>query len=255
MATDFNCYIDETGDEGIETGGSRWFILGALIVRQDTDSQTSTMVRRVKQKFGHDDKFILQWKRIKKHSQKLYICQEYQTEQWTFTCVATDKTHQFITRGSGINIKQQLYNYSARLLLERLSWYARDNGNRKALPIFEYRSNTSYDNMREYFEQLRNWVPEDEIKISWENLEYLNFKILPKKQRRLLQASDNLCGMVKEGLEYDGYGNIEPRYVLIVGDRFYRRGSNLFSYGLKFLHANTNVIADLKNEYEWLQRI
>jgi hypothetical protein len=255
MATDFNCYIDEAGDEGIETGGSRWFILGALIVQQDLDSQTSTMVSRVKQRFGHDDKFVLQWKKIKKHGQKLYICQEYQTEQWTFSCVATDKTHPFITKGRGINIKYQLYNYSARLLLERLSWYARDHGNGKALPIFEYRSNTSYDKMREYFEQLHEWIPEEEIQIAWDNLEHLNFKILPKKQRRLLQASDNLCGMVKEGLEYDGYGNIEPRYVLSVGNRFYRRGSNLFSYGLKFLHANQSVLSDLKNEYEWLKRI
>jgi len=252
---DFNCYIDESGDEGIETGGSRWFILGALIVQKDLDFQTSVMVSRVKQKFGHDDKFELQWKKIRKHSQKLYICQEYQTEQWTFACVATDKTHPFITQSKGLREKGVLYSYSTRLLLERLSWYARDSGNGKALPIFEYRSNISYDKMREYFEQLRNWIPEEEIQIYWDNLEYLNFKILPKKQRRLLQASDNLCGMVKDGLEYDGYGNIEPRYVLSVGNRFYRRGSNLFSYGLKFLHANQTVLSDLKNEYEWLKII
>ncbi len=250
---DFNCYIDESGDEGIGTGGSRWFILGALIVLGEIDLQTSTMVSRVKHKFGHDDKFVLQWKKIKKHSQKLYICQEYQTEQWTFACVATDKTHPFVTKGRGINLKYQLYNYSARLLLERLSWYARDNGNRKSLPIFEYRSNTSYDEMRDYFRHLRRWMPP--TRISWNNLEYRNFKILPKKRSRLLQACDNLCGMVKEGLEYDGYGNIEPRYVLSVGNRFYRRGSNLFSYGLKFLHANSNVLADLKDEYQWLKII
>jgi hypothetical protein len=229
--------------------------LGALIVPDEEDLQISTMVSRVKKTFKKDDKFTLQWKKIKKHSQKLYICQEYQTEQWTFACVATDKTHPFVTRGRGINLRYQLYNYSARLLLERLSWYARDNGNGKAIPIFEYRSNTSYDKMREYFEQLRNWIPQSEIQISWDNLEYRNFRIIPKRVRRLMQASDNLCGMVKEGLEYDGYGNIEPRYVLSVGNRFYRRGSNLFSYGLKFLHANSNVRAELKEEYEWLKRI
>ncbi len=60
MAMDFNCYIVESGDEGIEAGGSRWFILGALIVQQELDFQTITMVSRVKQKFEHDDKFVLQ---------------------------------------------------------------------------------------------------------------------------------------------------------------------------------------------------
>lgn len=249
----FNCYIDESGDEGIETGGSRWFILGALIVPNEEDLQISTMVSRVKKKFGHDDKFVLQWKKIKKHSQKLYICQEYQTEQWTFACVATDKTHPFITKAPGLKLKYALYFYSARLLLERLSWYARNHGNRKALPIFEYRSNTSYDEMREYFRYLRGWMPPTRIR--WNNLEYRNFKILPKKLSRLLQASDNLCGAVKDGLEYDGYGNVEPRYVLSIGSRFYRRNNNLFSYGLKFLHANTSTITDLHKEYDWLKRI
>jgi len=249
----FNCYIDEAGDEGIETGGSRWFILGALVVPDEIDPQTSTMVRRVKKKFGKDDKYVLQWKKIKKHSQKLYICQEYQTEQWTAICVATDKTHPFITTASGLRQKYALYNYSARLLLEGLSWYARDNGNKKALPIFEYRSNISYVGMRKYFQDLHDSVPP--TKISWNNIEYQNFKIFPKNLKALLQASDNLCGAIKGGLEYDEYGNIEPRYVLSIGNRFYRRSGNLFSYGFKLLHANASILRDLKSEYEWLKRI
>jgi len=109
--------------------------------------------------------------------------------------------------------------------------------------------------MRDYFDRLHNWVPPPPVKISWNNLEYDNFKVLPKKQRRLLQASDNLCGMVKDALEYDGFGNIEPRYILSVGNRYYRRSGNLFSYGLKFLHANARILADLKVEYEWLKEI
>jgi len=248
-----HCYIDESGDEGIETGGSRWFILGALIVPEDIDLQTSVMVRRVKNRFGYDDRVALQWKKIKKHSRKIYICQEYKTEQWVFSCVVVDKTHPYITKASGLKEKYALYNYSARLLLERLSWYARDNGDHRALPIFEYRSNTSYDEMKEYFRYLRGWMPPTQI--SWNNLEYRDFKILPKKQSRLLQASDNLCGAVKDGLEYDGYGNIEPRYVLTIADRLYRRNRNLFSYGLKFLHTNTTILADLKREYYWLNEI
>lgn len=249
----FNCYIDEAGDEGIETGGSRWFILGALIVPEEVDLQTSTMVSRVKNRFGHDDKFVLQWRKVKKHSQKLYICQEYQTEQWVFVCVATDKKHPKVTNARWLKEKHALYNYSARLLLERLSWYARDNGNRKAFPIFEYRSNTNYDEMRDYFHYLRNLTPPTQI--SWGNVEYWDFRILPKKQSRLLQASDNLCGAIKDGLEYDGFGNVEPRYVQSFSSCFYRHRGKLFSYGFKFLHTNAEILEELKNEYEWLKII
>lgn len=249
----FNCYIDEAGDEGIGTGGSRWFILGAILVPDNIDPQTSTMVNRIKKTFGKSDHWTLHWCEIKKHDQKRYICQELQTEQWTFACVAADKNHPYITKALGLKEKYALYHYSARLLIERLSWYARDNGNEKALPIFEYRSNISYDEMREYFRHLRSWMPP--TRISWSNVEHKHFKILPKKNSRLLQATDCLCGAVKDALEYSGYGFVEPSYILSMGGRFYRHRGGLFSYGLKFLHANHNVLLDLKKEYEWLNKI
>lgn len=252
---DFNCYIDESGDEGIETGGSRWFILGALIVQQDLDFQTSTMVERIKNTFGKKNDWVLHWSKIRKHDQKRYICKELQTEQWVFACVATDKTHPFITRARGLKQKDVLYFYSVRLLLERLSWYARDHGNGKAIPIFEYRSNTSYEKMREYIRLLRGWVPQSQIQIYWDNLEYKNFRIVPKRVSRLMQASDCVCGALKDGLEYSGYGLIEPSYILSLKNRFYRRANNLFSYGLKFLNIQPRELDKLKAEYEWLKTI
>lgn len=252
---DFNCYIDEAGDEGIETGGSRWFILGALIVQQDLDFQTSTMAERIKKAFGKKNEWVIHWSKIRKHDQKRYICKELQTEQWVFACVATDKTHPFITQSRGLREKGVLYFYSTRLLLERLSWYARDNGTGKAIPIFEYRSNTSYNKMREYFAKLCDWTPQSEIQISWDNLEYQNFRIIPKQASRLMQASDCVCGALKDGLEYSGYGLIEPSYILSLKGRFYRRAGNIFSYGLKFLHIKPRELNKLKDEYEWLKTI
>jgi len=247
-----NCYIDEAGDEGIESGGSRWFVLGALIVPDILDMQTSTMISRIKETFAQDDRWVLHWSQLS-HAQKRYVCQELQTEEWIFSCVAADKTHTHITDAPGLKQKYALYSYSARLLLERLSWYARDNGGQKALPMFEYRSNISYAAMRDYFRYLRGWIPPTEI--AWDNIEYQDFKILQKRKRRLLQAADCLCGMVRDGFEYDRYGFIEPSYILSVESRLYRRGSNLFSYGLKFLHAERNVLDKLRHEYDWLNKI
>jgi hypothetical protein len=252
---DLNCYIDEAGDEGIGTGGTRWFILGALLVPRESDLQTSKMVERIKTTFGKNNDWVLHWSKIKRHDQKRYICKELNTEKWIFSCVATDKIHPLITQSKGMKEKDVLYFYSARLLLERLSWYARDHSNGKAIPIFEYRSSTSYDKMREYFDQLRNWDPPSEIQISWDNLEYINFKIIPKRASRLMQASDSVCGALMDGLEYSGYGLIEPNYIISLKSHLYRRSGNLFSYGLKFLHVKGNVLAQHGNEYEWLKTI
>ena len=250
---DVHCYIDECGDEGIGTGGSRWFILGALIVPAVADLQTSSMVARIKAGLGKDAQWTLHWRGMKKHDQKLFICQALLSEQWAFCAIATDKTHPSVMNAPGLKQKHQLYSYSARLLIERLSWWTRDHGYQKALPIFEQRSNTSYSEMRDYFRYLRGWMPPTQI--SWPHVEYKQFAIVPKTKSRLLQAADCVCGALKEGLEYSKHGFIESRYIESLGGRFYRRGGNLFSYGLKFLHGTQAIRAVLKNEYPWLQKI
>ena len=70
-----------------------------------------------------------------------------------------------------------------------------------------------------------------------------------------MQASDCVCGTIKDGLEYSGYGLIEPAYILSLKDHLYRRAGNLFSYGLKFLHVKPRELYKLQDEYEWLKTV
>jgi len=248
----FNCYIDETGDEGINTGGTRWFILGAVIVPEQIDLKTSTMIPRIKQRLGKDPKRPLRWSQIRNHDKRLYIFSELLTEDWMFSCVATDKNHPFIAQGAGLHEKWKLYFYSTRLLLERLSWYARDNGGQKAKLIFEKRTNMDYKELEKYLQHLRRWIPP--LKISWIHLDH-DIEILSKEKSRMLQAADLVCGALSDALEYSQLGNIEPRYILELKDRIYRRRGNLFSYGLKFLHIKGNPLREHANEYPWLKII
>ena len=249
----FECYIDESGDEGIGTGGTRWFILGAIIVDDSIEPKTSGMIPRIKTTLGRDQKNPLHWTKIRNHDKRLYICSELLKEQWVFSCVATDKTHPFVQQAKGLPEKWNLYFYSTRLLLERLSWYSRDNGGGKAKLIFEKRTNMDYKQLNEYLLHLRRWMPP--LKISWDHLDWQNIEIISKEKSRMLQATDLVCGALSDALEYSQLGNIEPRYILMLKDRFYRRGNSLFSYGLKFLHIKGNVLDQCGNEYQWLKMI
>jgi hypothetical protein len=249
----FICYIDESGDEGINCGGSRWFTVGALVVHDPIQEQTCSMVTRIRNKFNLREDQPLHWRDIKKHDKKLHVCKELLTEKWLYILIATDTTHPYIVEATGLKQKYAMYFYSVRLLLERLTWYARDNGNEKVVPIFEYRSNISYKAMTDYLSSLFEGIPETQI--SWNNLDWKNFKIMQKRQSLLLQASDCVCGAANDGLEYSELGFIEPRYILNLCERFYRRGGNLFSYGFKFLHADDNELLNLKKEYEWLNQM
>ena len=249
----FNCYIDESGDEGINTGGTRWFILGALIVPEHLDLQTSRMVPRTKAAIGKAENWTLRWSDVRSHDKKLRICQELLTEGWAFSCVVADKEHPVIRNAPGLRNKWALYFYSTRFLLERLSWYARDHAGQKASLIFEHRRNMDYDEMKEYLQLLRNRDPPTEM--AWANIDWKDFDVVTKGKSRLLQGADCLCGALSDALDWSPLGFVEPRYILSLGERFYRRGANLTSYGLKFLHANRQTLNDLRTEYEWLQKI
>lgn len=252
----FNCYIDESGDEGINTGGTRWFILGAIIVSDNLDLKTSEMITRIKVALNKSPQKPLHWADVRNHDKRLYICNELLSEDWAFSCVATDKTHPFIRVAEGLPEKWNLYFYSTRLLLERLSWYARDNGGLKAKLIFEKRTNMDYKALGDYLLYLRRWIPP--LQIKWDYLDWQNPAIIAKEKNRLLQAADCLCGALSDALEYTSLENIEPRYILTLKDRFFRRQGNLFSYGLKFLHikgSKSDVLTQHGSEYQWLEII
>jgi hypothetical protein len=249
----FKFYIDESGDEGIGTGGTRWFILGAVIVDDSINLQTSEMIVRVREKLGKDPKATIHWTKIRNHDKKLYICQELVSEDWKFACVITDKTHDYVLNSDGLFEKWHLYSYSTRLLLERLSWFARDNGREKAKLVFEKRTNMDYTALKNYLAYLHDWQPPTQVE--WDFVDWQNPIILSKEKSRLLQASDIVCGALSDALERSKLGNIEPRYILGLKDRFYRRGNNLFSYGMKFLQVKGDVISQYGAEYDWLAKM
>ncbi len=252
----FKFYIDESGDEGIGTGGTRWFILGAVIVDESRNLKTSEMILRIRQTLGKGAVDTIHWTKIRNHDKKLYICKELVTEDWKFACVITDKVHPYILNSGGLPEKYYLYRYSTRLLLERLSWYARDNGGEKAKLIFEKRTNMDYTALNAYLLHLYNRMPP--TKIAWDFIDWENPIILSKEKSRLLQVSDIVCGALSDALEHTKLGNIEPRYILDLKDRFYRYGNGenkLFSYGMKFLHVKGKVMEQYGAEYDWLVKM
>lgn len=64
MNKEYNVYIDESGDEGINKG-SKYFILTALIVDKEKDLSTSKCVDEIKKNLEMNIKSQLHWKLIK----------------------------------------------------------------------------------------------------------------------------------------------------------------------------------------------
>ena len=61
---EYNVYIDESGDEGINKG-SKFFILTAIIVDKEKDLEISKSVDQIKEKLEMNIKNQLHWKLLK----------------------------------------------------------------------------------------------------------------------------------------------------------------------------------------------
>jgi hypothetical protein len=144
----FHCYIDEAGDDGIDTGGTRWSIRGAVIARDEVDLKTSEIVPGIVKRLERDPKDPLRWSTIRKHDKRVCICSELLTGDWAPSSVVDDKTRPFVMNASGPREEWNLYFYSTRLLLQRLSWHARDNDRQKARLTPKERD-MSYDALRQ----------------------------------------------------------------------------------------------------------
>ncbi|VFN05899.1 MAG: Protein of unknown function (DUF3800) [Candidatus Kentron sp. G] len=89
----FNCYIDEAGDEGIDTGGSRWFLIGGVLVRKADDLAISRAVDRVKALIGQRDRRKpLHWRELNRsHNKRLAVMREFGDLPFDFVLCAVDK--------------------------------------------------------------------------------------------------------------------------------------------------------------------
>jgi hypothetical protein len=136
------------------------------------------------------------------------------------------------------------YKYTARLLLERISWFCRDTAQANDCEcrlIFEHRKNLSYDTLRAYLSTLQEQASEDvwlqmllhDVRIHWPAIVPQNVTAAQKAQYAGLQFADCVASGTRAALEYR-HGFTEHRYGKMLKPRVYKRGAKYSSYGLKF---------------------
>lgn len=228
----FNFYIDEAGDEGIDTGGTQWFLIGGILVAEQDDLAVSRAVDRVKAAIGQrEPRRPLHWADIKRsHQKRLFAIQEFGQLPVSFILCAMHKPS--LEEKAVFKRKQQLYNYVTRHVIERVSWLVRDvtSGQGFVSLIFEKRTNMSYEVLNDYLDRLKA-QPASQL------VGQVVGQAVPraKDQCKNLQIADAYAGACFAAFEANALGMCDGSYIGFVRERFYRRNGNLFSYGLKIL--------------------
>ena len=169
------------------------------------------------------------------HSQRRRTAQLLAGQPIRFSCVLglkdTDEASVFVE-------KNQLYFYLTRYLVERISWFCRDNrptvreGDGRARIIFSRRGGLSYDAFKDYLVGLRD---RNETTVHWPSIDIDAVEALDHSKLAGLQIADCGVSAVAAAIEPDRYGNVEGSYLNEIGPNFYMRNGKVMSYGLKFL--------------------
>lgn len=243
----FLCYIDESGDEGFNftAGSSEWFVMAGVIVAAQDDLAASRSIDRIKSRLGLAQNKALHWVDRRRHEQRKVIVQEIIKEPATVCVVAARKPG--FNRTSRLQKPPALYLYVTRYLLERVSWFVDDQGGRVDC-VFEHRSSLSYQELRDYIHRIRQ-DPRNQIRPVIDQITPRN-----KDHCKMLQFADSCASAAYAGFQPDRYGNRESSYLHSLRGKLYRRGGNLFSYGLKLLPEDGSSLGQ-DPDYGWLQAL
>ncbi|WP_290780420.1 DUF3800 domain-containing protein [Hoeflea sp.] len=248
MPQKYFAYVDEAGDEGFgklrqpgTTGQSRWLCLGGVIAADIHDVHIPSWRDEILSLFAEKKNQSEIHFRNLNHAQRLVTCQKIAEKPIGVCVVASNK--ETILDSEEIDSfkkKQHLYNYLIRFLLERLTQACalKANGEPAKLHVtFSRRSGTDYQEMRKYFEFMRDG--KEKLKpirsIDWSVFDPADIRVENHAVRAGLQIADVVTSATFCALEPDKYGNVEPRYALSLKPRYLHVKRTISNHGLTLI--------------------
>ncbi len=242
MVTLAHAYVDEARQRSVTTKSSDHFLLAAVIVRDQDMPKVAALLATLRADTGRQPGDELHWRNIKGHSQRLHVAQVIGAQAWlTLSAVVVCKRH----LGPALPAEDHAYLYTVRLLLERLSWWARGSGH-----LLTY---TLAHIIRFQLAKLRGYESilqaQPGCQVAWSALDPKGGRLDQPNRVEALQLADLAVSAIFAAYEPDPYGNTERRYLEALAPRLYRRGRGaLTSYGLK-MHPWTDTT---RAAYPWV---
>lgn len=234
---DYRVYIDEAGDRGHKAGSTEHFVIAAAIFQDALDSRAQAELSALKLLLGRNSGEVLHFRKLT-HPQKVKLCQEVPRMSLAALSTVTLCKRRFGSGVAGatstaatpfIAKSDPMYLWAVRLLLERVSWFVRDNGGDRAIVTFAHLSRFKVHKLHDY----RRALELSRTKIHWPAYVGHPFRVNHPNTIHLLQVADAVASGLFRGVEPDGYGNTEQRYIAELAPALYRRTGNITSYGLK----------------------
>lgn len=230
----FLCYCDESGDMGRRPRSKPWFFLSSCVIRATKASHVTSYIDEAKKRawsdYGRTPPSEIDWKSLK-HAQRTAILPIFTSKPYSQVVIGVWK--QYLTRPSNKGLGNPLnsYLYCCRLLIERLSWFVRDN-NGYARIVFSQTDRLDLPSLKEYLKKI---MTEPGCKIAPVfNIE--DIRVSSMKKVKLLTLADNITSSFAGAFNPDHLDNLYPQYAQPTIPHLYRyKNVGIWKYGFKLL--------------------
>ena len=181
---EYNVYIDESGDEGIQRG-SKFFIITAIVLDKSNEDKIKDSICTIKENLEISKTTQLHWNKITGSPNKKYVIDTISKEDFTIIHVVID------TSSIKYLKSKQIYFSFFNYLLERISLKTKD-GIVNTIYISS-RSGLSTKKLKESF------------KNNFNNIDISKIKDIVVKQNKffaLLQLADVCCSSFQQALRF-----------------------------------------------------
>lgn len=255
----FRVYVDESGDEGFVfnadgSGSRRWLVLSAVIVRTKNDLKLVETLKAVRQLLGKQPKQQLHFADLKHEQRVPYVRKIAECPVRTISVLihkpSIREPEKFQSE------KFLLYRYATRYLLERVSWFCRDQridgeGDGRADLIFSNRSIMSYHDLRGYLNLLKTQSDPMDVRIDWNVVDPVNVRAVNHDQLAGLQAADAVASSFYYAVSMNRYGEAEDKYAHLLLSTVYRHKDARLGYGLKFWPDDVEKLKSANPHLAW----
>ena len=228
MGKEYSICIDEAGDLGYKKG-TKWFVISACIVETDNEKDIRKKLDNIKSKLNVNQVHL---RNIKDYPKRSYITNEIKDLPFTYINILVDTDN----RDPKLS-PNTAYNYACRLLVERITWFLKDNDGQGKIVLSS--RGTSRDNeLIEYIKSLLKYSY-NEVK---NNISKVEAK--PFGSWDLLQLADVCATTTFLAFEVARYGLKYPCFMFKIKDHLYKHGETTKSYGQKFLSSDMEISSD-----------
>lgn len=218
-------YIDEAGDLGV-CRGTQWFVLTAVIVKNDNEPIIREKLKNIKLKLNLR---TIHFRNIKDFKRRSYIVRELSETDFTCIHILFD-TNQFDQ--SKISNDSLAYNFICKYLLERVSWYMRDNQLTGEIVLSSRGTNRDAELVTYIRDKL---IPYDQNEIA------PVFTGVTSKQAAMwdmLQLADVCASAMFYSHEINDFGFCIPCFAIKLWNKNYHHNGKVERYGIKYFSDN-----------------